>query len=316
MTGSTIRDSSNHERPQWTPVILGLIVSILSGIAAAAVWKARHDAALTLMISGMGLSMGPLLVLHGAVSRRWKSLARKLILLGGGGTGLVFSLWTSTDLHLEGFFLLLLSGVMGAAIIHVLITVILGPFVFGRILCGWGCWNAMVLDLLPFRKKKNRPVRGGFSNFVLLASFLFIVLVRFAFGHRAPSPGTPSAFLWTLGGFVFYYVLAVGTAFAFRDNRAFCKYICPSSAILRQVSRFSLLKITGNPERCNGCGLCAGACPMDLNVSAYIKSGQRVTSGECIQCRSCVNACPSRALKWSVALDGGRRDNDQRISGA
>ncbi len=306
MTASTTRGSANHERPQLTPVILGSIVSIFSGVAAVVIWKAGHEAAFTLLVAGMGLSLGPLLVLYGSVNRGWKSRARKLILLAGGATGLIFSIWASLDLHLEGFFLLLLSGTMGAAVVHVLITVILGPFLFGRMWCGWGCWNAMVLDVLPFQKKDHRHVWGRLSNFVLLASFLFVALARFAFGHRAPSPGNPSEFLWILVGFVFYYVLAIGTALVFRDNRAFCKFVCPSSAILRQVSRFSILKITGDPELCNECGLCTGACPMDLNIPAYIKSGRRITSGECIQCRSCVNACPSRALKWSAALDGGR----------
>ena len=96
MTVSTIRDSSNHERPQLTPVILGLIVSILSGIVAVIIWKARHEAAFILLVSGIGLSMGPLLVLYGAVNRRWKSLAHKLILLAGGATGLIFSSVLST----------------------------------------------------------------------------------------------------------------------------------------------------------------------------------------------------------------------------
>ena len=302
VTVSIVPRSSNEDRPQLTPVIFGLLVCGLSGFAAVSRWKAAHGPDFMLLLAGMGISLGSLLALYGSVARRWKSPVRKLILIAGGGTGLIFSVWAPLDLHLEGFFLLLLSGTMGAALVHVSITVILGPFLFGRIWCGWGCWNAMVLDLLPFQKRDHRQVWGRVSHAVLLASFLIVALARFAFGHRAPGAGDPSGFPWVLGGFVLYYVLAIGTAFVFRDNRAFCKFVCPSSAILRQVSRFSILKITGDPSQCNWCGLCTDVCPMDLNIPAYVKSEGRVTSGECTQCRTCVNACPSRALKWSAGL--------------
>jgi ferredoxin len=41
---------------------------------------------------------------------------------------------------------------MGPAIGHTMITTIVGPLIFGRILCGWGCWRAMVLERLPVGK--------------------------------------------------------------------------------------------------------------------------------------------------------------------
>jgi len=297
----------HHEKRFIRPILilLGSTFALAAWAAAVHLWTTTHNGPFTCMVAGMGFSLGPCLALYAALPRKRKPMARKLILFTGGATGLVFSLWAGLDLHLEGFFLLVLSGTGGAALGHVLITVILGPVLFGRVWCGWGCWNAMVLDLMPFRRSQGRAGQGWgrLSYFVLLASFLFVLVARFAFGHRAG--GAAPEILWVLGGFVFYYVLAIGAALVFQDNRAFCKYFCPASAILRNTSRVSILKIAGDPAHCNSCQLCVRACPMDIRIPEYIQSGRRVLSGECIQCRACVNACPAQCLKWSVGLDAG-----------
>ncbi len=38
-------------------------------------------------------------------------------------------------------------------------------------------------------------------------------------------------------------------AFTLKDNRAFCKYVCPITVFLKATSRFSLLKIGGDSDR-------------------------------------------------------------------
>ena len=63
------------------------------------------------------------------------------------------------NLDLEGFFMLLLLGTGGAAVGHTMIMVIAGPMLFGRVLCGWGCWRSMILELLPAGRKPQPPAR-------------------------------------------------------------------------------------------------------------------------------------------------------------
>ncbi|MFC1957197.1 4Fe-4S binding protein [Chloroflexota bacterium] len=76
-----------------------------------------------------------------------------------------------------------------------------------------------------------------------------------------------------LVGNVLYYGIAIALAFALKDNRAFCKYVCPITSMLKVTSRFSLFKIAGNIDKCNDCGACDKICPMDIRITDYIKNG-------------------------------------------
>lgn len=64
-----------------------------------------------------------------------------------------------------------------------------------------------------------------------------------------------------------------------------------------------MVKITINPDRCKGCGLCARACPKniieisksELNAKGYHPA--EVTDIEaCIACASCARICPDVAI--------------------
>ena len=84
-------------------------------------------------------------------------------------------------------------------------------------------------------------------------------------------------------------------AFSFRDNRAFCKYICPLTVFLKPTSYFSLLRVKCDEEKCVSCGKCRKVCPMNVNPSA--NSRKRENATECILCLRCVEECPKKALK-------------------
>jgi polyferredoxin len=94
-----------------------------------------------------------------------------------------------------------------------------------------------------------------------------------------------------------YYVASIGLALALDDRRAFCKYLCPSGAILRWTSRPALLRVAARTEDCDGCGACTRVCPMDVDVGALAGTGQRIGPGECVLCQRCVQACPTGALR-------------------
>lgn len=83
-------------------------------------------------------------------------------------------------------------------------------------------------------------------------------------------------------------------AFAWKDNRAFCKYICPITVFLKPMSYFALFRVTCDKEKCISCGKCKYVCPMDVDVTD--NSRNRENGTECILCMECVKACPKRAL--------------------
>ena len=57
------------------------------------------------------------------------------------------------NMQLEGLFLF--PGIFSGAIIHYSIARVFGPLIFGRGFCGWACWTAMVIDLLPYDRCKG-----------------------------------------------------------------------------------------------------------------------------------------------------------------
>ncbi len=282
------------------------VFAATAGVAAASwslaawLWSAgnRPFAAALLFL---GLSLGPCLTAYVTAPRALKQQQRRLVLFTGGLSILAPSLLAGTSLDLEGFFALLLAGAGGAAIGHTLVTVIVGPLVFGRVLCGWGCWRAMVLELLPVGRGRGRR-RGPWAALPyvgLATSAGSVALGHFLLGHRPGGTGVPAeaGLASVLVACGIYYVASIGFALALDDQRAFCKYLCPSSAILRWTSRPAVLRIAARADECNGCGACTRACPMDVDVATLAGGGRHIGPGECVLCQRCVQACPTGALR-------------------
>jgi ferredoxin-type protein NapH len=293
-----------------------LILAGFCSVAASATIRLllpTGNPAFDVAILGLGISLGPCLAAYAAAPINRKQTARKIVLFTGGATVLAFSFVASANIDLDGFFLLLFEGVAGAAIGHTLATVIIGPLFFGRALCGWGCWRAMALELLPVGRgasrhnglSRNLPLAG------LLATFVAAAIGYYFFGHHAggavKSPYKAQT-LSLLGGIAIYYATAILLAIGLNDRRAFCKYLCPNAAILRLTSRLSLLKMATNRELCNGCGACTKICPMEIDVRAFALSGRRVSTGDCILCQRCAHACPAGALTASFGFGRSRTE--------
>ena len=95
-------------------------------------------------------------------------------------------------------------------------------------------------------------------------------------------------------GNIIYYALGIILAFAFKDNRAFCKYICPITVFLKPMSYFSFMRVKCDKNKCISCNKCKKVCPM--NVDILDNSRKRLNGTECILCIECVENCPKNAL--------------------
>jgi polyferredoxin len=168
----------------------------------------------------------------------------------------------------------------------------------------------MVLDFLPYKRNKEGRLGGkwGYLRYLHFALSLGLVLLLwFGLGCRVEANSLTGLY-WLLGGNALYYTSSIALALVLTDNRAFCKYVCPIPTVLKVPARFSLLKLEGDPAKCNECGACAKACPMDIRIPEYIQNGQRVLSTECILCLECTNVCPRGALEATFGLDAGNRE--------
>lgn len=239
--------------------------------------------------SYIGTAIASGLVLYG----QKKKYARNAVQFAVGLYMLVYlGVLCRENMQIEGFWYYLFLGVFEAAVIHYVIAKILGPLLFGRGWCGHACWTAMVLDLLPFKTPSAPRRRWGFVRyFVFGASLIFVSLL---FIIQVPDKGE---IMWQsfIIGNIIYYAVGVALAYKCRDNRAFCKYICPITLFLKPMSYFSIFRIKVDEKKCISCGKCERVCPMDVKVPSNSRKKENAT--ECILCMKCVEVCPKNALK-------------------
>jgi ferredoxin-type protein NapH len=263
-----------------------------------------------IMFGYIGTSLGVGLGLYAALPKKQKPIGRRLTLFLVGLFLVGFAIFMGHEnVQLEGAIFGLLTGVVQMAVIHYLIAKVFGPLLFGRMWCGWACWTVMVLDLLPFKRPSGRlPGRWGWLRYLHFGLSLALVLVLiFVLGFRNGATGT-TAVTWFIVGNLLYYALGIGLAFALKDNRAFCKYVCPVSVPLKITSRFSVIKIGQGTGQCNDCDACEQLCPMDVRISDYILDNRRVLSTECSLCQTCITVCTRDALKLSFGFDLGGKE--------
>lgn len=48
-------------------------------------------------------------------------------------------------------------------------------------------------------------------------------------------------------------------------------------------------------NRCVGCGVCAGVCPLN---NIRLADGKPAWQGQCMQCMACISHCPTRAIQY------------------
>ena len=196
------------------------------------------------------------------------------------------------NMQIEGFWYYLFSGVFEAATIHYAVAKIFGPFVFGRGWCGYACWTAMVLDFLPYKQpQKPRKEKLGILRYVMFLLSLALVSALFL---MQVTHLEKIMFWMFLAGNAFYYLAGITLALIFKDNRAFCKYLCPVTVFLKPMSYFSLLRVHCDERKCVHCGKCLQVCPMNVEVNKETR--KRKNGTECILCYECTKSCPKKAL--------------------
>ncbi len=208
------------------------------------------------------------------------------------------------NIQIEGFFFYLFSGVFAGATLHYFIAKIVGPLIFGRGWCAWACWTAMILDFLPWKRPIARIKHLGAIRYLhFLLSLGIVSYFWFFLGTKDLFNNETTAVRWLAIGNVTYYVVAIVLAFLLKDNRAFCKYVCPVPVFQKLTSRFSLLKMSIDSSKCIDCGLCEKNCPMGIELLRYKNEGKRILSTECILCTTCQDVCPKNAIKVTFGFD-------------
>lgn len=211
-----------------------------------------------------------------------------------------------------------IAGLLSGMVLIFLVMSVLS-IVFRRAYCGYICPMGTLQELASIIGRKILPRKVGaarvpgkadkvlrWAKYGVLASYVigaaivgghwmlpgdpFIVLINlFSKGGLAAS--------WARFPFAVLFFAAI-IALAFFFGRDFCKYVCPAGAWYAILSKVSPSRIVRDESVCIDCGACSRACPMNIEVAKL----KRVTSAECLGCRECVSACPTKgALGFKVS---------------
>ena len=178
-----------------------------------------------------------------------------------------------------------------------------------KLVCGWACPFGALQELvysLPILKRlKRKKVPFLFSN--LIRGGLFALFLLMLFGILGGKKGfvvyhfmnpfnlfnlqfeTPTILLTV--------VAALGLSLAV--YRPFCQFICPFGFISWVAERISLTRVRIDRHRCNGCGACSRACP--LESAEHIVAGKWF-GADCYSCARCLRVCPEEALSYGLAV--------------
>lgn len=267
---------------------LPAVMLILFEAIAVTLWLTRDNLFYLFNFSYIGISISLGIFLF---YRKYAHARRITQLLVGTYMLVYLGLISGENMQIEGFWYYLFTGVFEAATIHYAVAKIFGPLLFGRGWCGYACWTAMVLDFLPYKAPGYPRKKIGWIRYITFGVSLLFVASLFL----CHAGNMERIMFWAfIIGNLLYYAVGIGLACALKDNRAFCKYICPVTIFLKPMSYFSLSRIKCDQDKCVSCGKCRQVCPMDVDVTD--NSRKRENGTECILCMECVKHCPKGAL--------------------
>ena len=90
---------------------------------------------------------------------------------------------------------------------------------------------------------------------------------------------------------VLFIVIAV---LAWRGGRTYCNTVCPVGTFLSLISRFSLLKVHIDDDKCIKCGMCTRNC----KSSCIDYKNGTVDHSRCVTCGNCIDKCHKDAIYY------------------
>ncbi len=273
--------------PKYT---IPVVFLVLFEAIAITLWLLKDNIFYLMNFSYIGICLALGLALFVAGKR----YARHFVQLAIGSYMLIYlGIICHENMQIEGFWYYLFTGAFEAATIHYAVAKIFGPLVFGRGWCSYACWTTMVLDFLPYKRPMTpRHEKLGYLRYLMFV--LSLTLVSSLFLMKVANMEDVMFWLFLLGN-ALYYISGIALAFIFKDNRAFCKYLCPVTVFLKPMSYFSLIRIHCDESKCINCKKCLRVCPMDVEVNK--ESRKRKNATECILCCECTKSCPTKALR-------------------
>jgi len=207
------------------------------------------------------------------------------------------------------------------------------PFVvLNKAFCGWVCPLGTFQELLnmlgrklglrqtenlnEYSAHKLRPVKWlillllvfgfplmtglGWLNHDLRDPFCKIcpsrILTTLATGNAGELTADLSSTTTLVLSLIADFLFGLMVALALTLRQPFCR-ICPMLALEAVFKKIGLLRLVKQgTSRCDRCGLCAKACPMDIHEIHTEMNKRDVTFDDCTLCGRCVEFCPDKSV--------------------
>jgi MauM/NapG family ferredoxin protein len=186
----------------------------------------------------------------------------------------------------------ILISVLAASVMGLNLTGLMDPISF--------LFRSIALAVVPglgtgLRELFNLMAQIDFKPFNLLSYGAEVFLAPvFGYGYQAFQAA------WIIG-ILFLFVLFLNRI----RPRFWCRFLCPLGALLGIFSRFTLLRLEKDEEKCTDCKLCVKAC----QGAASPVPGQTWENAECLMCFNCFDSCPEDALsfsfRWAPKINNG-----------
>ena len=242
------------------------------------------------------------------------------LLLGGGGTldGGWLRQWFGWMPKVQ-----LLPAILALNTV-VVIAVLVLTFLIGRAYCSVVCPMGVFQDIVIWFSRiifgKRRPYRYrkplNWLRYTVLALFVLAMLV--GLNSIAVLIAPYSAYARMVTGlhatgvvqWVAIVTLAVIGLMSFTMGRLWCNTFCPVGTLLGLISRYSLLGIRIDADKCAGCRKCEHACKaMCIDIENKL-----VDTSRCVDCMNCLGECKAGAISFSGKrkVESGKPVDDSR----
>ncbi|MCK5337430.1 MAG: quinol dehydrogenase ferredoxin subunit NapH [Bacteroidales bacterium] len=247
------------------------------------------------------LQFGLLLLFGGANWWGWK------FLMGNYSSAYVLESFYLTDPHavLQTFaagFVMSTDAIVGG-----IIVLLFYGLIAGRSFCSWVCPVNILTDLATWMRKKwrlsendnflriNRKTRYWILGLGLILSPIvgvaaFEVINPIGMLHRGVIFGFGMGWTFVVAVFLFDLLFV---------EYGWCGHLCPLGAFYTLSSRFALIKVKHDAEKCTLCMKCKDVCH-EIQVLDLIGEESGYIKGACSNCGRCVEVCDDDALKFSV----------------
>lgn len=227
---------------------------------------------------------------------KWRQIIRITIQIIIGGFFIIWlGLIKGVNFQFSQIFFDIYYASITGAVIQLVVSRLLMPFIFGNAFCSRACWTGAFFELTN-TKKSNKIVQ---RKNILAYGYILLLIAISAYVLFVWNPVQNDNFRRTW--IVVENLLIISTGFVlsfFIGSRSYCRLLCPFITISSLISPYSFFKITPiKNENCISCHKCDNVCPMNIKVSNFVKDNKCINDKMCIVCERCVTSCNLNVLK-------------------